>query len=801
MRLKSYVYRLMGAVCAFAAVACVDRSFNLDDVSTEVTLGSGTTTLPLGYLGKKTLGELLGDREIDGLVKDEEGNYSFVYAGENSVVEIEDITAEFEIPEIETLFKADYPQYEVDMESIEISEADDIAVDLGVLEEFRQVGASFAQFDYLIPEGVAMPTLRGSYSYSISDKHIEMNLPDQIENLEKVYFYDVEAGHHGAPIHLSVDFNDFADINGGGKLNYTIGVSGGTLTILDKENRVLAEECVSYPVEYDIAAGAESFDFVIYVESLTNTTAVGENHHLDIPLEITFDMELELETRAGVFSLEQMPHIELNADFEYGDAEVKVNPDVNLVECRVESGEPIMITGLPDAVKMVSNVTLKQGDNTLLSLYAHGLEWLGDYADDVEVVVSLPQYLVLHQIAGQGYEYDAQKSELVSTIAALERGVCVGVDALDFGEEGIVPDDGIMEIAFEPSVVAHFKDDANVKVSALEHDGSLVVSVGIEEAKLEMESVCGKIDYAYQVEESFDLEELKDLSLEIEGVGLKPIIEVNISHPLTMESVLSGSVVPVVGGVEREENSVSFSDINIAAATFADGNIEPIEVSIIIADESLREQYSDARYTFVACDVTKLFVGTLPEALNVNLDLSVDKSKVQTIHIADDLSVEYGYNINVPLSIDDSLAIRYKDKVESLSSTFEKLMDYNFKVGDITVIAIVENTTPLEFSADVKCKDVEGEMTEVQVYMDDDSKILGSVDGMTPKTSTLRLSLDLGEDGRLSNLAAVDIIEFMLSATSAAEGGSVAINDSQYVSVMLQLELKGGITVDLDTLL
>ena len=138
----------MGAVCAFAAAACVDRSFNLDDVSTEVTLGSGTTTLPLGYLGKKTLGELLGDSEIDGLVKDEEGNYSFVYAGENSVVEIEDITAEFEIPEIETLFKADYPQYEVDMESIEIAEADDIAVDLGVLEEFRQVGASFAQFNY-----------------------------------------------------------------------------------------------------------------------------------------------------------------------------------------------------------------------------------------------------------------------------------------------------------------------------------------------------------------------------------------------------------------------------------------------------------------------------------------------------------------------------------------------------------------------------------------------------------------------------------------------------------------------------
>ena len=64
MRVKRYVYRLLGAVCAFATIACVDQSFDLNNVSKEVTVGSGTTTLPLGYLNDKSLGELLDGNDI-----------------------------------------------------------------------------------------------------------------------------------------------------------------------------------------------------------------------------------------------------------------------------------------------------------------------------------------------------------------------------------------------------------------------------------------------------------------------------------------------------------------------------------------------------------------------------------------------------------------------------------------------------------------------------------------------------------------------------------------------------------------
>ena len=64
MRVKHYAYRLLAVVCAFATIACVDDSFRLDNISTEVTVGSGTTTLPLGYLNDKTLGELIEGQNI-----------------------------------------------------------------------------------------------------------------------------------------------------------------------------------------------------------------------------------------------------------------------------------------------------------------------------------------------------------------------------------------------------------------------------------------------------------------------------------------------------------------------------------------------------------------------------------------------------------------------------------------------------------------------------------------------------------------------------------------------------------------
>jgi hypothetical protein len=106
----------------------------------------------------------------------------------------------------------------------------------------------------------------------------------------------------------------------------------------------------------------------------------------------------------------------------------------------------------------------------------------------------------------------------------------------------------------------------------------------------------------------------------------------------------------------------------------------------------------------------------------------------------------------------------------------------------------------MELVADVVLKDAEGKDTAAQVFVEGDAKIMGSSDGVTPAESVVRLVLDLGEDGKVSNVAAIDAILLELAATSAAEQSAVPLTESQYIGAKLQLELAGGITIDFSQL-
>ncbi|MBO5972801.1 MAG: hypothetical protein J6Q07_07315, partial [Alistipes sp.] len=224
MRIQSIACRLMCAACLVMVVACVDESFDLNEVSKEVTICTDKTTLPLGYLEGKTLEELLDGQDIEGLNIDESGNLSFSYVGETETIGIDGISREFEIPEIESTFRVeDYPQFNLNMGSIELAANETITVS-GFEEYEDMLGYSFD-----IPDGINMP-ISGSYSTVFEDDnfHIEFDVPEQILNVNKIYFRDIDNGHHGAPMHIHVDFNGLADVNGGGNLNFELNIEGGS---------------------------------------------------------------------------------------------------------------------------------------------------------------------------------------------------------------------------------------------------------------------------------------------------------------------------------------------------------------------------------------------------------------------------------------------------------------------------------------------------------------------------------------------------------------------------------------------
>ena len=790
MRAKQYVYRLLGAVCAFATIACVDQSFDLNNVSTEVTVGSGTTTLPLGYLNDKSLGELLEGNDIEGLHADENGDLSYRYAGESETIDIEGITTEFDIPEVTSPFIVEYPDFEVNVEDVSIVAFDD-------LNNITGLGAySGSSTSFSAPGGI---TVSANYSkvFEGEDYHIAFDVPEQVASIDKIYFANEESGHIGTPLNVRIDFNGVAAINGGGKLTYNFGIEGGSFRLLDENGEVVCDG-TSYGNTHTIEPDAEYVEFVVYLESISNYTAIDENHRLDIPLKLTFDMGFEFTTKAGTANLSALPKINFEAELAYGDAEVTMDADHIIAECKVEDGYPIVIDNLPAELKMLNRVGMKPNMGAMLDFYIEGMEWLGNDMEDVEVVAKLPECLKLYYIDGENYTYDAAANELTTTVEELSKGIVVGVEALDFGTEGLVPEDGKIELTLTPSIVTRFKEDAHINISSLQHKGNLNLTIGIAETIFTVESLSGKVDYTYDVEQAVELEGLSDINLEINGVGLKPIIEVNVTHPLTVAATLSGSVVPSANGAAVESNTVAFSDVALPSATFVNGEIAPAEVTLIIADESLRANYADDKYTFVACDVTKLLLGSLPEALDVKLQLGVDADKVQTLYIDEEFAITYDYSLNIPFAVDETLDVRYSDEIGGLGETFAELAEYDIKVGDIAVIATITNSTPLQFGAEVTLKDGNGNPTAAQLTIADDAIIEGSADGTTPKVSTLRFELDLGADGRVANITEVDAIAFELMATSAAINNAVPLNTNQIVGVKLQLELAGGITIDID---
>lgn len=778
MKLQKYACRIFAVMLIIVTSSCVDNNYRIDEVSTEVTIASGKTTLPIGYLENKTLGDLLAGLEVEGLSVDADGNYSFSISGEGESVKIDGVQNSFSVPAAQNKFNIDCPSFSLDAAGVTVNEENPINVDLG---------SSLPSTSGTLPESLVayMPNIVGTFSKTIGgdDMHLLFDVPEQVENINKIMFKDIESGHKGAPMHLTLDLNGLAGINGGGNVNFYVTLNGGKFRVLDAEGELLFDGN-EYESTYTVEAGDKEVSFVMYVESIENTTSLNDKHQLDIPLELTCNVEFDLDVKAGDFDLGADPLFKLNADFEFGDAEIALS-DTKLFEYNPEEPQKVKISNLPkDMIKSVNIIEL--ADGTALSFSAEGLDWLGDeLAEGVGVEVKLPDYLVLSE--GEGYELSGNK--ITTSMASIIDGINLNLERLDFGTEGIAPDaEGTIELDLNFAISASFAKDKFLISELMFEDGAKQIITNME-MELAIESVSALIDYTYSIEESFKIntESMNIGDVEIGGVGLSPVIVINLENPLTIPLRVDAQLSDDTGREQKFEN------IAINAATYSNGVIVPAKNKIVIAS-----QKPEYECTFVQVDFDELFKGTLPSQLNVKLDVSLDSSSMQKLYVADSFEIKYDYALELPVTLNDKLDISYADEFGGLNQIFSQIPNYNIKLGDVVIVAEVENTTPLAFDAQVVLKDLNGEDSNAVLSFDEGyDRINGSKDGVTPEKSTLRINVNNvdGTGVAILDFAKVDGVSFSLSAQSDAES-DVAINKNQTVGAKLWLELDGGITVD-----
>lgn len=782
--MKNLTYRLLTAICAFSLIACVDNDFRLDETSLEVTVGGETTVLPLGFLEQTTLAELLenvDEESLEWLKIDENGNYSLQFVGDEESLEVEGINNNIAVPEMSNTFYAQYPKLDI------------VAADYTVDETFE---VSVLHGDNVL-DGATVPVVAGITLTGIEEgtltHNVSYEVPEQVSSINTIYFGD-DTHPYGSLIEVRFKLNELNSINAGGHVSVELRAPDGYV-MRDKSGNELPNNTFSHD-EVDFA---EDQGEVLFETYLSRVDIDGEldNQTLNVPVELEYHLSFEMLTHAGTVNLSTLPELHVGADLTVKDADLVLN-DSTIIEPTPseEAAEDITVSGLPAELKIIN--TLDFVDGNAMHLTASGYSWLSDAAAEAVVITAyFPETFILES----GDNYEAEGNVLTTDLKALREGLYVGLDAMDFGAEGYEVTDGTIGLAFHPEVEVAFKKDAVVKLSELVNSGvsSLVIKTSIDALSLSINTVSGIIDYTYEQAEEILLDGIdEELELEILGTGLAPVITIDFTNPLTMSAIVSAELTPKKGGVALEDNRIEIKDVHIAAATVENGEVVGGKMTAIIAEESLRDKYTDPRYTFVACDVTKLIEGSLPDALDFDVTLQTDASKVQTLYIEPKYVVTYGYAVDIPLAFNNELGVRYADTVDGLGETMKAVADApDITVGDIALIIKTTNTTPLNFAADVELLDASGNATAAQVVLPEEYILCGSKDGVNKACSEVRLALNV-PNGDVKAVADIEAIRFTLEATGAADE-RVSLNANQYVKVDIQLEVNGGITVDLGT--
>ncbi len=749
-------------------ISCVDKEFQLNDVSGEITVGQGDLTIPLGFLKPKTLGEIIGS-DIEELTTDDRGNYSISYSGGDRF-DVEGIKTDFVLNRSAASATIAYPDMRID-------------------DLTRTIDQTFS-LD--IPTALQHTVLPAPISATVEDSgefdcNIDLAIPKQIKSVNKIML----AGDKGSRFDITMSLNGLAPINGGGTATVSVTVPDG-YELLDETGKAVSGN--TFTATKALANGATGQTFGMYIRSLDTSRSEIVGGKLEIEDKIRYSIRYAFNAKSGrTFDPNRVPTLAIHSDLKYGDANVTVN-EIALDDGVHTLDERLTVENIIDEIKNVSEATFK---DTYLPLRIGGLDWVSRrIAEAAFVEITLPEIFVL---AENPAGYDSQTRTITASLATLRDGMPIHLKALRIDADKGKPVNGRLTVDFSIQVkMGSIPQDMIFDAAELVHDGTVSIEMAIEQTTVTIDSISGTIDYRQTETSTIDLGEVADYNVSVENFDVSPAIIFDVVNPLGVSLSASVRLIPIYNGTAATQNAVTVNDVRIAAATRRNGTVTAGKTHVVIAKADRKSDFGGAGTIFKEADITRLFKGAIPQRIEIEIDIASDTSVEHTLYAADKYSVEYDYSVDIPLEFGEDFDISYSDTATGMSDTFSDITDKDISVGDITIIAYIDNSTPLDFKIKTELVDIDGVPTAVQAVVDKScDTVYGSEDGKI-RTSEVRLALSLGEDNNIKNLEAVDGVKFALNALSPK--GGIRLNENQSLSAKLKLNIKGGITLDINDL-
>ena len=496
---------------ALSFASCVDNSFDLADVSGEVTVGSEELVVPLGELAPIYLGDVLKDSDYLNS-NGENGTYQISYSSYgDDPSKYEQISVDgISIPAITGLspkidpigfsfqqlptsltmagisqnFEVDYPSINriVTVQPIRMAEELDIQLPIsgqGAISEQMLTLLKMQGYDVIKSEYASETVFNA-----------EIQILEQLKKIDWVQF-GCENHPFGAPFEIKIDLRGLQDIIGGGTLKVNIEFPEGYYLCDEQGNNFPTATHNILSREVTLQAKQKSVEFLVYLNRIDYSDHEFEEGKLKIDDHIKYSYDLNLNLGTGSYNLASKPTFSIEAAPEYKDVEVVIN---HFEMDKASYPINYAFDGMPNGVS-VEKIAFK---DTYLTLSLKGLEWfhirdnITDAPIPAEINISLPECMNFEQ------NDHVHGHVLSASVDELANGVRLKLDNIDGKANGVKQENG--QLLINSNIVAeidlHEMDGHTVLVSSLTPPQTpIAISINIADTQLNIDTENTKVTW------------------------------------------------------------------------------------------------------------------------------------------------------------------------------------------------------------------------------------------------------------------------------------------------------------------
>ena len=712
---------------ALSFAACIDNSFDIADVSGEVTVGGEELVVPLADIDPILLGDVLKDSDFLNS-NGENGTYQISYTSygddpskyENIKVDgisiptitglspkldpigfsFQQLPTSLSMAGITQSFDIDYPTINniMRIEPIEISKA----LDFGL--PFSGVG-SISAYELALLQNYG----RDVYSCSqASEFSFNANI-ELLAQLKKVNWVEFGCDKHpyGAPFEITIDLIGIKGIIGEG--------SSAKLNIEFPKGYYLRDESgKDFPAathnifskEVALQTGERYVSFTAYLHRIDYSDLEAVNGKLNIEDRIKYSYDISIKLCAGMYTMDFPLSVTIKAAPEYKDAEVVVSDfDLPSVSYPINYA----FDGMPNDIN-VEKIAFK---DTYFTLSLKGLEWL--HAKDNLTGANIPAKIKLSLPECMDFEQSAYFSNhtLSTSTDELANGVRLKLNAINCKANGVKQENGQLLINSNIEAEVNLKEMSGqtILISSLTPPQlPLVASVNIAETQLNLDTANTKVtwvgDQAYDLDLGDNIPSISQ-SIEVPSM-IASIKEIEIGKANS-----KGEPVKIAFNLASQK-SFPVDEVEIDVAINLGKLLRPTQSSLasgIIKKSdngdyilAIKESWKPNK-SALAKEVSFEALENLPEIKDGKITLN------QNFPVTGNVKIKSGQNID--LSTLDSAKIDINIEIDDIEiRTFTGGIDLSLspenmaiELGDLSQLGVEINELNIHPILDIKLKD------------------------------------------------------------------------------------------------